>query len=183
MNGMKVAYGGTEGAYAYIAAKRLFPGTQLISMSDFGQAYASVESGENDCAVIPIENSMAGDVGTVMDLMFSGSLYIRQIYDLPITHQLLGIKGTTKENIKTVISHPQALAQCGKYISGLKARTETAANTSAAARRVASEGDPTIAAIGSAETAEVFRHVVADQRAGLAADDPSAYVHLQPAVV
>ncbi len=68
MSGMKVAYGGAEGAFAYIAARNMFPKARLISNHDFIDAYRSVEEGDCDCAVLPIENSVAGEVGEVMDL-------------------------------------------------------------------------------------------------------------------
>ena len=156
MKGMKVAYGGNEGAFANIAAKHLFPGSRLISMRDFTEAYRSVEYGENDCAVLPIENSMAGEVGTVMDLMFQGSLYIRQIYDLPVRHHLLGKKGCSKADITDVISHPQALAQCSGYLAGMDVSLREAANTSAAAKAVLDNEGKGLAAIASDETAAVF---------------------------
>ncbi len=156
MKGMKVAYGGAEGAFANIAAKKLFPSARLVSMHDFTEAYKSVEYGENDCAVLPIENSMAGEVGTVLDLMFQGSLYITNIYELPVTHNLLGLPGTAKADIKKVISHPQALAQCSRYLSDMDVELLESANTSAGARFVANEKDKTIAAIASVETAEVY---------------------------
>ncbi|MBR5338429.1 MAG: chorismate mutase [Lachnospiraceae bacterium] len=156
MKGMKVAYGGAEGAFANIAAKRLFPGARLISMHDFTEAYRSVEYGDNDCAVLPIENSMAGEVGTVLDLMFQGSLYIRKIYDLPVSHHLLGLPGSKKADIKCVISHPQALAQCSGYLSGMDAELREAANTSAAAKIVAESKNKGLSAIASDETAAVY---------------------------
>ncbi len=156
MKGMKVAYGGAEGAFANIAAKKLFPDSRLISMHDFTQSYRSVEYGENDCAVLPIENSMAGEVGTVLDLMFQGSLYISKIFDLPVSHQLLGLPGSTKADIKKVISHPQALSQCSGFLSGLDVELHEAANTSAAARIVFESNDRTFAAIASEETAGVL---------------------------
>ena len=154
--GMKIAYGGVEGAYAYLAAQKLFPASRLSSKPDFTEAYRSVETGDSDCAVLPIENSIAGEVGAVMDLMYQGSLHINQIYDLPIRHRLLGIKGSSKEQIKTVISHSQAIGQCSRYLSRLHVETEAAANTSAAAKRVLERNDPSIAAIASEETAELF---------------------------
>ena len=77
--GMKVIYAGVEGAFGYIASKRALPEAKLTAASDFTEAYRAVEAGEYDCAVLPIENSYAGDVGAVMDLMFSGSLYVNRM--------------------------------------------------------------------------------------------------------
>lgn len=72
MEGLNVAYSGVEGAFAHIAAGRIFPDGNRISYPDFKAAYEAVEKGECDCAVIPIENSRAGEVGQTIDLMFSG---------------------------------------------------------------------------------------------------------------
>ncbi len=154
--GMKVAYGGVEGAYAYIGAKRMFPSAELIAHADFLAAYSAVESGECDIAVLPIENSLAGEVGEVMDLIYRGSLHINRVFDLPIKHHLMGIQGSTKEGIKTVISHPQALAQCSGYIHRNGLETQTAANTSAAAAKAAELNDTSVGVIASEETAQIF---------------------------
>ena len=78
-NGLKVAYSGVEGAFAHIAAGRIFPESQRVSCRDFKAAYESVVNGENDVAVLPIENSYAGEVGQTIDLIFSGSLFINGI--------------------------------------------------------------------------------------------------------
>ncbi len=156
MGGMNVAYGGVEGAYAYIAASKMFPTSNLISQTDFIEAYESVERGDCDVAVLPIENSIAGEVGAVMDLMYKGSLYINQVYDLPIKHRLMGIPGSKKSEIKTVISHTQALDQCASYIRKKGYETEAAANTSAAAKKILALNDKTVGAIASEETASIF---------------------------
>ena len=89
LSGMKVAYSGVEGAFAYIAAKRMFPTAQLISYNSFEEAYRACENGICDSCVLPIENSYAGDVGTVMDLIFSKNLNINQIIDLEVVHNLI----------------------------------------------------------------------------------------------
>ena len=79
-NGLKVAYSGVEGAFAHIAAGRIFPESNRVSCRDFKAAYDSVVSGECDVAVRPIENSYAGEVGQTIDLIFSGGLFINGIY-------------------------------------------------------------------------------------------------------
>ena len=156
MRGLKVAYSGVEGAFAHIASKRIFPDGTLVSYSSFEAAYESVENGECDFAVLPIENSFAGEVGQVLDLMFSGSLYVNGVYDLSINQNLLGVKGASVAGIRTVISHPQALSQCRSYIQKHGFESVSAANTAMAAQKVAQEGDPCIAAIASEETAELY---------------------------
>ena len=162
LNGMKVTYCGVEGAFAYIAAKRMFPEAELVPYSDF-DAYEAVERGEYDCVVLPLENSAAGEVGTVMDLIFSGDLFVNQVVDLPIEHNLLGTDEATIDSVKTVISHPQALDQCGEYIRAHGFETETFSNTALAARYVKEQNDATIAAIASDETSEVFGLKIVDK--------------------
>lgn len=156
MSGLRVAYGGVQGAYAYIAAKNMFPESHLSSKTDFVEAYRSVENGECDIAVLPIENSLAGEVGEVMDLIYQGSLYINQIYELQVRHQLLGLKGSSKDRIRSVISHPQALSQCSSYIRKNGYETSAAANTSAAAKQLIETNDVTAAVIASEDTAQIF---------------------------
>ena len=162
MTGMKVTYCGTEGAYAYSAAGKMFPEATLVSCPNFTEAYRAVEQGEYECAVLPLENSYAGEVGEVSDLMFSGSLYINQIVNVPITHSLLGVKGAKKEDIRTVISHPQALEQCATYIRAKGLTAKSYSNTALAAKHVAECGDKTVAAIASEETAALFGLSVLD---------------------
>lgn len=162
-NGLNVAYSGVEGAFAHIAAGRIFPESQRVSCRDFKAAYESVVSGENDVAVLPIENSYAGEVGQTIDLIFSGSLFINGIYELEIHQNLLGVPGSSVEDIKKVISHPQALSQCHDYIKSRALETEEANNTAVAAKQVALAKDKHIGAIASVETAEIYGLTVLQQ--------------------
>jgi chorismate mutase/prephenate dehydratase len=155
-SGLKVAYSGVEGAFAHVAARRIFPEGKRISHSDFKAAYDSVVRGECDVAVLPIENSYAGEVGQTIDLIFSGTLFINGIYELEIHQNLLGIEGATVEDIKKVTSHPQALSQCHDYIKMRKFEAEESNNTALAAKTVAERGDKSLGAIASRETAEIY---------------------------
>ncbi|MBQ7045893.1 MAG: chorismate mutase [Clostridia bacterium] len=155
-SGLRVAYSGVEGAFAHIAAGRIFPESNRISYSDFQAAYNAVVNGQSDIAVIPIENSYAGEVGQTLDLIFSGSLYINGIYELEIRQNLLGIEGARVEDIKTVTSHPQALSQCHDYIKTHGFSTQQATNTALAAQAVAKAADKSFGAIASAETAAIY---------------------------
>ena len=156
LEGLRVAYCGTEGAFAHIAASKIFPSARKIAYTSFKKAYDAVENGDCDCAVLPVENSFAGDVGQVNDLMFSGSLYVNGMYDLPITHDLLGIEGATLKDIKTVVSHPQALSQCSSFIKENELTEIEYSNTALAAEYVKSAQDKSIAAVASAESAKLF---------------------------
>ena len=154
--GVKVAYSGVEGAFAHIAAGRIFPEGNKVSCRNFKEAYESVVNGENDVAVLPIENSYAGEVGQTIDLIFSGKLFINGIYELEIHQNLLGLPGASVEDVKKVISHPQALGQCHDFIELRNLATEESNNTALAAKRVAQENDKSLGAIASIETAEIY---------------------------
>lgn len=156
LEGMKVAYSGVEGAFANIAAEKIFPDAKCIPYSDFKTAYKAVEKGECDCVLLPIENSHNGDVGNVLDLAFFGSLYIHGVYEADIIQNLLANEGTSLDDVKKVISHPQALGQSASFIEKYGYETEEAVNTAVAAKYVAASGRKDIAAVGSVEAAEKF---------------------------
>lgn len=156
LHGMKVAYSGTEGAFAYIAADRLFHDAEKTAYTDFKAAYNAVVNGECNAVVLPLENSYAGEVGQVTDLMFSGPLYVNHILPLSVTHDLLAVEGATLETVKTVVSHPQALAQCDDFIRAHSYSQTPYANTALAAKYVAELKDPAVAAIASGESASRF---------------------------
>jgi len=156
INGMKVAYSGVEGAFAHIAAMRMFPNANYISYPSFTAAYEATVNGECDTCVLPLENSYAGEVGLVMDLVFSGSLYINQVIELEVVHNLLAKKGTELKDIKTVVSHQQAISQCLEYITKKDLKSIEAPNTAVAAKMVAESDDKSIAAIASIDTANLY---------------------------
>ena len=162
MEGMKIAYSGTEGAFAHIATENLYPTAKKVAFPDFLSAYKAVEDGECDIAILPVENSTNGEVGQVTDLMFSGTLYVNGIYELAVTQDLLTVKGAAMSDIKTVVSHPQALGQCAEYIRHHGFVPKEYANTALAAKYVAELSDKSVAAIGSELAAEKFGLAVLD---------------------
>lgn len=157
VSGLRVAYSGVEGAFAHVATMRIFgePG-EKVACPDFATAYRSVESGACHCAVLPIENSYAGDVGQVMDLAWRGSLTISGIYDLPLSQCLLAKPGVTLAEVREVVSHPQALAQCQPYLRRQGWIQTTAVNTAVAARTVAAGERREMAVIAARETADLY---------------------------
>lgn len=156
MRTMRVAYCGTGGAFAHIAARRMFPEAEYVAFSNFAEAYNATLNGDCDCSVLPLENSYAGEVGEVMDLMFSGALSVNQVIDVPIVHNLIGIEGASIDDIKTVVSHPQALAQCDKYIKAHGFETKAYSNTALASEYVKELGDKSVCAIASDEAESIF---------------------------
>ena len=137
----KIAYSGIEGAFAYIAARKIFPNEILVPHRDFQSAYHSVENDECDFAVLPIENSFAGEVGQVTDLMFQGNLYVNGLFALDVVQNLLGVKGSTLESVKKVISHPQALEQCSPFLERQGYETLEEVNTARAAKKISDLND------------------------------------------
>lgn len=156
MEGVRVAYSGIEGSFASISAGRILPDAERVSYKNFQDAYNAVCNGECDVAVLPIENSYAGEVGQVTDLMFNGDLYINGVYELRVSQCLLGVEGSSVSSIHTVVSHPQALDQCHEYIKKNGYKAISAENTARAAKDVADTRDVTVGAIASAETASLY---------------------------
>lgn len=177
-SGLKVAYSGVEGAFAHIAAGRIFPEANRIPYRDFALAYDAVVRGESDFAVLPIENSYAGEVGQTIDLLFTGTLYVNGIYELKICQNLLGVPGATVADIRRVTSHPQALSQCHDYIALHGFTTEEASNTAIAAKTVAESGDKTLGAIASVETAELYGLQVLDTNIHKSAENTTRFAVL-----
>ncbi len=153
---MNVAYSGTEGAFACIAAEKLFPTAAKKPYPDFACAYNAVVNGECDVCVLPLENSSAGEVGQVTDLLFSGPLFINGTFELAVTHDLVGLPDATLDGITAVVSHPQALQQCADFIKRHGFKEEAFENTALAAKYVAEKGDASIAAISSGKSARLY---------------------------
>lgn len=151
------AYQGVQGAWSHIALRRLFPFSRTISFATWGEVFDAVQNGDAEFGVLPFENSNAGDVSTVLDLLYTHpDLIVARMCDLPIRQDLLGIPGATLAGVRTVISHPQALAQSSVFLQQHGLPTQAWSNTADAARHVAELNDPTVAAIASAETADLY---------------------------
>ncbi len=172
-----VAYQGTEGAYGHQAARQHFGVARrpltLKAYRSFRETAEALQRGDADRAVLPIENSTAGSVHEVYDLLFRLNLAIVGEEVLEIRHCLLGVPAAAIEGLRRVHSHPQALAQCSEFLADLaQAETEAAANTAVAAARVAQMADPAHAAIASEEAGErygleVLRREIANQAVNL----------------
>lgn len=156
MDGMRVAYCGTEGAFAHITASRMFPTARKVAYKSFEDAYRAVVDGECEVVLLPVENSHNGEVGQVTDLMFSGTLYVNSMTELAVTQDLLVIPGTKIDDIKTVVSHPQALGQCRDYIRSHGFSELEYSNTALGAKYVAQKGDKSLAAIASEEAGKIY---------------------------
>ena len=152
-----VVCSGTEGSYAQQAVCKLFEFPTIHYVAGFEKVIDAVEKGKCPYGVLPVENSAAGTVAQVYDLMVKHDFRIVKSLKLKVNHVLLGVRGAKMEDIKTVTSHPQALSQC----SNLLAKHEDWAcvsdiNTAIAAKRIAEAGDKTVAVIASRACAELY---------------------------
>ena len=145
----RVIVQGAAGAYSEQAAALLFPAVEPDRAETFAEACDRVRDGLADVAVLPLENSTAGTVDDVYNLLLKDQLFIWRSLTLPIQHQLLVRPGTTLDQVRTIISHPQALAQCSDYIRRQGWSIEASLNTAFAAEQVAASGRNDLAAIAS----------------------------------
>src|SRR3954467_2403442 len=143
-----VAYPGAEGSYTREAASRLYPSARQTSFATFDLVAAALVAGDVDRGVLPIENSLPGLVPDTLGILEQGAVSVVAEVALHIPHLLLGPPGATLAGVRTVHSHPMALAQCRNALNG-RYELVAASTTSEAARTVAGLGDPTVAAIAS----------------------------------
>ncbi len=153
----RVVFQGAEGAYSQAAMMQYF-GEEVNSfhVDTFRDAMLAIDEGSADFAVLPIENSSAGVVSEIYDLLVEFENYIVGEQIIPIEHCLLAAEGTKKEEIKTVYSHPQSLMQSAQYLQDKGWQQISMKNNAFAAKKVADEKDPTQAAIASETAAKIY---------------------------
>lgn len=174
----RVAYSGIEGAFAHVAARKLFPDGLHVSYGDFTKTYEAVVNGECDLAVLPVRNSIAGEVAEVQDLLATGRLFVSEEIDLPIVQNLLGVRGSRIGDIKKVVSQQKAIEQCSNYIAAKGYEIMTAVNTAVAAREVTRKQDLSVAAIASMEVAALYGLKVLDEHINDRDDNITSFVAL-----
>ncbi|GAQ88746.1 arogenate or prephenate dehydratase [Klebsormidium nitens] len=153
---LRVAYQGAAGAYSEAAAYDAFPGCEAVPCEQFDAAFQAVELWLVDRAVLPIENSLGGSIHRNYDLLMRHRLYIVGEVNFPVNHCLLALPGVRKEDLKRVLSHPQALAQTEGYLSALGVIREAAADTAGSAQLIAQEGWTDAGAIASRRAGEIY---------------------------
>lgn len=169
-----VAFQGSEGAWSHIAARRHFA-TSVANLrcegfATFAEAALAAETGATDAAVLPIENTTAGSINDVYDLLVERNLAIIGEEAIRVDHCLIGLEDVALESLTRVSSHPQALAQCSRFLAAMPwVRVEAWADTAMAVARVREEGDPTLAALASPEAAavhglKILRRGITDQK-------------------
>lgn len=151
-----VACQGVEGAYSQHACDKMFAYPSIMYFSGFEDVFKAVDTGLCRYGILPVENSSAGSVNQVYDLMSKYKFYITHSLKLCIEHKLLANSGTSISAIKEIYSHEQALNQCSAFINELGVKVHKCKNTAEAARLVAESGRTDIAAIGSKDCAELY---------------------------
>ena len=152
-----VACQGVEGAYQQIATERIFRRPTISYLDTFEGVFQAVEEGFADFGVLPIENSTAGSVNQVYDLMMRHHFHIVRSCRLKIDHNLLVRPGTRREDVRVIYSHQQAISQCADFIASFPGcRVHVCENTARAAQKVAQSTDPGIAALASRACADLY---------------------------
>lgn len=153
-----VACAGCEGSYAHLASERLFDLPDIMYMNGFEGVFKAVSSGLCEYGVLPIENSLAGSVNAIYDLLSEYNVSIVRGVRLKVDHALLGVPGAKLSEIREIYSHQQAISQCSEFLSTLKnVRVIAMENTAEAARMVARAGDRTKASLSSRLCAELYQ--------------------------
>jgi len=149
----KVSYQGLPFAYSHLTSKALFEKAELISKETFEDVFQDVHDGNTDIGVVPIENTKAGYVNEVYDLLLEYNLYINYGYIRKIDHCLAGTYDGKLEDVLEVHSHPQALMQCKNYLKKHKLKLVNEINTAVAAKKIRDEKNKTKACLCSKEAA------------------------------
>ena len=154
----RVAFQGERGAFSEEAAVRLLgEEIELVPRPTFEALFASIEEGAADCALAPVENTLAGSVHRSYDLLLDSSLRIAAEVVIPIRHFLIGCPGSSLERVETVESHPVALAQCERFFAEhAHVRRVVAEDTAGSVAAVVGRGDPTRAAIAGKRAADIY---------------------------
>ncbi len=154
---MRIAYQGEPGAFSEAASRQVNASADLLPCKSFEDVFAAVDKGAADYGVLPIENSIGGSIHRTFDLLLEHQLPIVGEVEVPVVHHLLALPGTTIAGVKRVYSHPQALAQCDRFLRTLSGVEIIATyDTAGSAKMIADERIADAAAVASARAAEVF---------------------------
>ena len=180
---LRVSYQGVEGSFSHLAAQRRYGGRAggalLVGHDTFRGAADAVVRGAADLALLPIENTTAGSINEVYDLLAGGALHVTGEVVSAIEHCLLALPGVGVDELRVVISHPVALAQCDALFARypqLAARPEL--DTAGAARRVRDAGDRTLGAIASAAAATAYGLAIVERGVQTAAGNATRFVEV-----
>lgn len=155
-----VCFQGIDGSWSSLAARKMYPDANRISVASFSDVFDMITQDKAQAGMLPLDNSTAGTVNDVYDLLIKHDYYIVKAAPIHIHNCLLALPGADISNIATVHSHPQALSQCAEHVKSIGARPVPETNTAVAAQAVALSGDITSAAIGSPQAAEQYGLII-----------------------
>ena len=153
---MRIAFQGEHGSYSEEACLELFPEAVHEPTVSIRRVFEAVEVGRVERGLVPLENSPAGSINETYDLFLRHGLHLVAETVVPVDHCLLGVPGAALDEIREVISHPQALAQCEEFVGSLGASPRAEYDTAGAAKRIAAERLTTTAAIASQRAADLY---------------------------
>jgi prephenate dehydratase len=151
-----VAYQGEAGAYGEEGALALFPDADHRPLPSIRTVFEAVEVGRAACGLVPMDNSQAGSINETYDLFLRHGLHLVGETVVRVDHALIALTGSTIDELREVVSHPQAIAQCEEFLSALEVNVRAEYNTAGAAKRIAEEGLERTAAIASRRAAELY---------------------------
>ena len=154
---MRIAFQGEPGAYSEAAGLRFSDHADLLACEAFEDVFAAVASGKATHGILPVENSIGGTIHRNYDLLLENDLPIVGEVTLPITHNLMALPGTALKDVRRILSHPQALAQCERFLRGMSGvSVEATYDTAGSAKLVKEHKLTDAAAIASERAAKVF---------------------------
>ncbi|MFL6090949.1 MAG: prephenate dehydratase [Aeromicrobium sp.] len=152
----RIAYQGEPGANSHQVCKEHYPDWEAVPCASFEDVFATVENGDADLAMIPIDNSIAGRVADIHHFLPTSGLHIIAEHFLPIQFTVMAVRGATLDGIRTIHSHVHALGQCRRFIREHGLTTVISGDTAGAAREISDAKDPTQAAIAPRLAAEIY---------------------------
>ena len=178
-----IACQGVSGSYSDEAVNRLFGTANRTFYPRFKDVFTAIERNEGHVGVLPVENSSAGSVSEVFDLILGHRFYIIGAAEISISHCLAGVKGSQQEDVKTVYSHPQALSQCSELLERAHLIAKPHSNTAAAAEMTAEKGDPSCAALCSKSAAEQYGLTILAENVQNTADNRTRFLAVSRTLV
>jgi len=179
---MRVAFQGEPGAFSEAAAVQLLgDGIRTVPRMTFDSAFGAIAEGAADGLLVPVENTLAGSVVRVYDLLLESKLEMCGETILPIEHQLIGMPGARREDLRAVASHPMALAQCERFFAGNpQLKRVPAEDTAGSVREMMERGDKQFAAIAGRRAAEHYGAVILQENIQDNAENFTRFVLLLP---
>ena len=177
---MALGYQGEDHSYSYVAAGEMLPGVERVGFSNFAEAFTALSEGAVERLVLPVQNSTTGSILPVLDRLVDGGVRIVSEHYLAVRHAILGVEGSTLDQITEVRSHPEALTQAANTLASLGIDPIPVHDTAGAVRMVGSQGDPAVGALAPEWSAEPHGLVVLMENATDRTHNTTRFVELEP---